>query len=90
MLIPRAEAEQVALQLGAEVLYEKWRAAEARVEAAVNELRRERSLRLAAEQALAQAIAEIEGSPYQSEPWGWGIANRIESWRALALREETT
>ena len=40
------------------------------------------------EDALREAIAEIEGSPYQTEPWGWGIAYRIERWRALTRLPE--
>ena len=39
--------------------------------------------RNALREALLEAIAEIEGTPYQSEPWGWGIAYRIDTWRSL-------
>lgn len=34
------------------------------------------------EAALTEALAEIDGSPYAMEPWGWGIAYRIKGWRA--------
>lgn len=37
---------------------------------------------------LAQAVAEIEKSPYASEPWGWGIAYRIDGWRAALPAKE--
>jgi hypothetical protein len=33
--------------------------------------------------ALAEAVSEIEASPYQGEPWGWGITYRIQAWKTL-------
>ncbi len=35
-------------------------------------------------EALRQAVAEIGRAPYQNEAWGWGIAYRIDEWRAVA------
>lgn len=40
------------------------------------------------ETALTQALAEIETTPYHSNSWGWGIAYRIDKWRAALVGAE--
>lgn len=40
----------------------------------------------ATREALGQAIAEIEGSPYKTEPWGWGISHRMAGWKRILGR----